>query len=127
MCVYVYIYVCICVCVSVYICYIYICYIYICYIYIYMLYIYICYICIFFFFNFTNYKTSLLFLWHIFVNLMEKEPCTKFRGACQISRSYKNKKFWIQRKWRHTRECTKHFASEVLYIFLFVLWRKSLL
>ena len=26
-------------------------------------------------------KTSPLFLWHIFINSMEKEPCTKFCGV----------------------------------------------
>ena len=35
----------------------------------------------------------------------------------QISQSYKITKFWIQRKWRHTRECTKHFTPDFLCIF----------
>ena len=35
-------------------------------------------------------------------------------------------KSWIQREWRHTRECTKHFTPGFLCLFLLILWKKEL-
>ena len=41
----------------------------------------------------------------------------------QIPRNYKVTEFWIQLKWRHTRECTEHFIPGFLCIFFFTnLW-----
>ena len=60
---------------------------------------------------------------YFLVNFMEK---VLWRFG-QISRSYKFTKFWIQRKWRHTRECTKYFTAGFPCTFLLILWRKSML
>ena len=51
-----------------------------------------------------------------FVNFMEKELCTEFCVFGQNSRSFKVIKFWVQRKWRHTRAYTKYFTSGFLRI-----------
>ena len=46
----------------------------------------------------------------------------------QFSRSYEIKKFWIQRKWGYTRECTKNITSGgFLFMFLLILLREKLL
>ena len=51
--------------------------------------------------------------------------CRALQCFDQISRSYKVIKFWIQCKWRHSRECVKHFTAGFLCIFLLDLRRKK--
>ena len=36
-------------------------------------------------------------------------------------------KSWIQREWRHTRECTEHDIPGFLCIFLLIFWKENLL
>ena len=48
-----------------------------------------------------------------------------FVAIWSLSRSYEVTKLWIQREWRHVRNCPKYFTSRFLYIFLLILWRKG--
>ena len=73
-------------------------------------------------------QNSPLFLWHNFNDFMEKESLYKvLRSFDQFSKSYEITKFWIQREWHHTCECTKHFILGFLCIFLLILWKENLL
>ena len=61
-------------------------------------------------------KSSLLFLWHNFVDFMDKGSFTQ--NFDQISRSFNVTKFRIQCERRQTRECTKYF--HVFFFCIFV-------
>ena len=54
-------------------------------------------------------KTSPLFLWHIFIDFIDKEVCAKFCSVLIRFHKVKIAKFWIQLKSRHTRKCAKYF------------------
>ena len=59
-------------------------------------------------------------LWHVFVNFMEKEPCTKF---CGVLISFHE----VDVSGVYTSEWTKYFIPGFLCISSLILWRKNLL
>ena len=59
--------------------------------------------------------------------ILERKNIIKSFVVLRSLLSYELAKFWIWRKWRHTRECTKHFPPCFLFIFSLILRRMNFL
>ena len=70
-------------------------------------------------------KNPPMFFWHYFNDSIKKNFEQRFVVFWSVLTKLWSYKVLIRREWRHTRECTKHFISVLLYLFSLILWNRT--